>query len=51
MGVNEASSVAYNGKKLNDGWTFDRDLGVLTVDTRSLTRGGAWSADWKVEWE
>lgn len=51
MGVKEASSVAYNGKKLQDGWTFDQDSGVLTVDTRTLTLGGAWGTEWKVAWE
>ena len=51
MGVKEVSSVAFNGKKFEDGWDFDEDAGVLTVDTRSLTLGGAWSAEWTVEWK
>ena len=50
MGVHKVSSVAFDGKKLDDGWQFDEDAKVLTVETRSLTVGGAWSAGWKMEW-
>ena len=51
MGVKEASSVAFNGRKLEDGWDFDGDAGVLTVDMRPLTLGGAWGAEWTLEWK
>lgn len=50
MGVREVSSVAFNGKKLGKKWEFDSDAGVLSVDLKSSTPGGAWSAGWKLEW-
>ena len=50
MGAKKVSSVAFNGKKLENGWAYDGDAGVLTVELKSSTLGGAWSAEWKLEW-
>lgn len=51
MGAKEVSSVAFNGKKLEDEWEFDGGASVLMVDLKSSTVGGAWGTEWKLEWK
>lgn len=51
MGAKEVSSVAFNGKKLEEGWDFDGGASILMVDLKSSTVGGAWGTEWKLEWK
>ena len=50
MGLGAVSSVSLSGYQLQEGWDFDNERGVLSVDLSALV-GAAWGAEWEISWK